>query len=227
MQKTEFIQWATQLAINYKPAADVLEKLKHVRVIAFVGPTGVGKTTLIHASGLPYVLSDVTRDKREGEKDDHDYHFKNNYEEILADIKQGQYVQFVINTNHEFYGTRANQYPDGGVCAMAIIAKAIPQFRTLGFADILPIYILPPSYVEWMHRIGSARSSDLEARFTEARESLPIALADPTYHFVLNDNIEDAVDDIKLIAEGKPIAEHRDFLARQTAELLIGRLGEV
>jgi hypothetical protein len=44
---------------------------------------------------------------------------------------------------------------------------------------------------------------------------------------VLNDNIEDAVDDIKLIAEGKPIAEHRDFLARQTAELLIGRLGEI
>lgn len=226
MTKEEFIKWATQLAINYKPSQEVLAKLLHLRVIAFVGPTGVGKTTLTHASGLPYILSDVTRDKREGEKDDHDYHFKNNYEEMLEDIKTGQYVQFVINTNHEFYGTRVTEYPDGGVCAMAIIAKAIPQFRTLGFADILPIYILPPSYVEWMHRIGTARSSDLEARFVEARESLPIALGDPKYHFVLNDNIEDAVEDIKQIAAGQPIAEHRDFLARQTAELLIGRLGE-
>lgn len=109
---------------------------------------------------------------------------------------------------------------------MAIIAKAIPQFRSLGFADILPIYILPPSYVEWIDRIGSVRHDDLQARFAEARDSLPLALEDPEYHFVLNDNLEDALNDIEKIIKGEPVSEHRVTLARQTAELLIGRLGD-
>ena len=226
MEKAEFIIWAKKLASSYQASAVVKDQLSHVRLIGFVGPTGVGKTTIIKKTGLPYVRSDVTRPPREGEKDGREYNFRTDYSGILEDIKQGRYVQFVINQNGEFYGTLATEYPEGGNCTMSIIARAIPQFRSLGFATVLPIYVLPPSYVEWMNRIGSVRSADLQARFAEARESLPIALEDPEYHFVLNDNIDDVMKDVDLIIKGEPVSEHRTSLARQTAELLIGRLGD-
>ncbi|MDQ2972883.1 MAG: hypothetical protein M3Q79_00155 [bacterium] len=226
MDKTEFITWARKLAMTYEPRTEVRDKLSHVRLIAFVGPTGVGKTTIIQSTELAYVKSDVTRHPRDGEKNGREYNFRDDYMQILDDIKNGRYVQFVINSNNEFYGTLADEYPEGGNCTMAIIAKAVPHFRNLGFADVLPIYVLPPSYVVWMKRIGSVRSEDLKARFVEARESLPIALDDSKYHFVLNDNLEDVLKDIDSIIKGEPVSEHRTSLARQTAELLIGRLGD-
>lgn len=226
MDKSEFITWAKNLASSYKASEAVRDQLSRVRLVAFVGPTGVGKTTIIKKTGLPYVRSDVTRDPRATEKDGREYNFRTDYSTILEDIKQGNFVQFVINQNGEFYGTRASEYPQGGNCTMSIIARAVPQFRSLGFASVLPIYVLPPSYVEWMKRIGQVRSADLQARFSEARESMPIALEDPTYHFVLNDNIDDAMKDVNLIIQGEPVSEHRSSLARQTAELLIGRLGD-
>lgn len=226
MEKSEFILWAKKLAATYQASAAVKEQLSHVRLIAFVGPTGVGKTTLMKKTGLPYVLSDVTREPRANEKNGREYNFRTDYMGILDDIKQGRYVQFVINQNGEFYGTLATAYPEGGNCTMSIIARAVPQFRSLGFASVLPIYVLPPSYVEWMNRIGSVRSADLQARFSEARESLPIALEDAEYNFVLNDNMDDALKDVELIIKGEPVSEHRTSLAKQTAELLIGRLGD-
>ncbi len=226
MEKAEFINHATKLAASYRSSQDVSEQLAHLRLVAFVGPTGVGKTALIKKVDLPYVLSDVTRSARADEKNSREYYFRTDYANILDDIKNGKYVQFIINSNQEFYGTLASSYPKGGVCTMAIIARALDQFRSLGFADILPIYILPPSYVEWMRRIGSVRGEDLQARLGEARESLPLALDDPKYHFVLNDSIDDAAKDILAIINGEPVLEHRSNLARQTAELLIGRLGE-
>lgn len=226
MDKAEFITWARKLAPTYQASEEVKKQLARIRLIAFVGPTGVGKDTLIKQMDIPYVKSDVTRLPREGEKDGREYNFRTDYDKLLEDIKSGLYVQFVVNANNEFYGTKSESYPQGGNCTMAVIAQAVAQFRTLGFADILPIYLLPPSYKEWMNRIGTVRSSDLQARFSEARRSLPIALSDPKYHFVLNDRLEDAVADVNAVIKGEAISEHRTTLARQTAELLIGRLGD-
>lgn len=175
--------------------------------------------------GLPYVASDVTRPAREGEKNGHEYYFRSDYFDMLDEIKRGEYAQFLVAHSNEFYGTRASSYPEGGAATMAIVASAIPMFRALGFKKVVPIYVLPPGYTEWMRRIGTGRIGDFDARMKEAAESLPIALADPDYHFVLNDNLELALQEIKTIIAGGKVSEHRNQLARSSADLLFGRLG--
>ena len=225
VEKKDFIEWATKLAAGYHPSEAVRQQLAQVDLIALVGPTGVGKTTIISRLGIPYIASDVTRPQRDGEKNGHEYFFRSDYYDILKEIKAGEYAQFLVAKNGEFYGTRASSYPPSGPAVMAIIASAIPTFRTLGFRKVIPIYILPPSYIEWMHRIGTDRVPDFAARMSEARESLPMAFADPSYHLVLNDSLDNAVAEVQAIIAGQPVPQHRIDLARSSADQLFGRLG--
>lgn len=225
MEKKDFIEWVQKLLPGYKANAEVVARLSAVELVALVGPTGVGKTTIMNKLELPYVPSDVTRLAREGEKDGHEYFFRTDYFDMLNDIKNGEYVQFLVSHSGEFYGTRASSYPDGGVATMAVVASAIPEFRRLGFKKVTPIYIMPPGYTEWMKRIGTGRVGDFSDRMKEAAESLPIALSDPQYHFVLNDNLVNAIGEVRTIIGGGKVSEHRDQLARSSADLLFGRLG--
>jgi guanylate kinase len=226
MEKKDFIVWASKMQHNYQPSDQVISRLANLDLIAIVGPTGTGKTTIIEKLGIPRVLSTVSRDKRPGEKNDVDYLFTEDYFKVIEQIKAGEFVQYLVSPNGEFYGTHIDSYPESGRCIMAIIAGAIPNFRSLGFRSITQIYIMPPSYIEWMRRIGTSRTKDLLTRISEARESLDLALSDDNYHYVLNDNIDNAVQDISLILSGKPINQHRTDLAMGTADLLLEHIGD-
>lgn len=226
MDKKDFIEWARKLADGYEPTSAVKDKLSKVNLLAIVGPTGVGKTTLINQLGIPTILSDVSRDMRDGEKNNHNYRFRTDYLEILKEIKTGLYAQFLVSGSGEFYGTHVDAYPDNGWCSMAIFATAIPNFRKMGFHSVVPVYIMPPGYVEWMRRIGSLRTGDIDARISESIISIKTALNDSEYKYVLNDNMELAVNDLKAIMKGEPIDQHRSQLARETADVLLERLGD-
>lgn len=225
MEKSDFIVWASKLQASYRPSKETLEKIANTHLIAVVGPTGVGKSTLIDELGIPEVLSDVSRSKRPDEKDDESYHFRSDYLSIIKDIKEGKYVQFVISPTGEFYGTRAEEYEQNGTCIMAIMASAIPVFKEVGFKKITQLYVMPPSYVEWMRRIGGVRTEDLLGRISEARGSLALALEDSNYQFILNDTIENALDDVVKILNDEEVNEHRQQLAIGTADVLLERIG--
>jgi len=224
MDKATFLRRAAVLQTDYSPSASLKQQLSSLVLAAFVGPTGVGKTTLMEACNLPHIYSDVTRATRPGEVDGREYFFRTDFGKMLAEIKAGQYAQFVINSNGEFYGTRGVNYPLSGLCSMAIIAEVIPKFRGLGFKQIIPLYILPPNYDEWMRRIGENRNTDLAPRLKEASQSLLIALSDPVYNFILNDKIENAARDVEAIVAGNQISKERVLLARRVAEELETRV---
>lgn len=226
MEKKDFIVWASRLQQSYVPSQDVLDKIAKIELIAIVGPTGVGKSTITDQINLPVVLSDATREKRPGERDGKSYNFVNNYLEIIDDIKQGRYVQFLISNSGEFYGTKIDSYPESGRCAMAVYANAVRNFYKIGFMNVIPFYIMPPSYVEWMRRIGGVRTKDLLSRISEARDSVLIALKAEDYNFILNDTIELAMRDIDLVLSGEPISERRTMLARGTADILLEKIGD-
>ena len=202
MDKQTFLQQATALQPQYKANQDVLAKLAQIDLLAIVGPTGVGKSTMTHRAGIPYIVADVTRPARQGEVEGVDYHFRTDYAALWEEISTGQFVQFVVQRNGEMYGTRISSYPSQGPCVMSVIATAIPSFQQLGFRSVRPVYIVPPSYSEWMHRISSHRDRDLELRLLEAKESLSFALSDPSYSFLLNDDLDRAVQTLQEISNG-------------------------
>lgn len=226
MEKKDFIVWASKMQLSYMPSEQVIKKLANIELITIVGPTGTGKTTIIEKLGIPQVLSTVSRDKRPKEKNNVDYYFTEDYFKVIEQIKAGEFVQYIVSPNGEFYGTHINSYPENGRCIMAIIAGEIPKFHKLGFKSITQFYIMPPSYIEWMRRIGTSRTKDLLTRISEARESVKMALLDDKYHFILNDNIDIALLDINHILEGNPVNQHRTDLAMGTADLLLEHIGD-
>lgn len=202
MDKQTFISQIRSLQSGYQPNQDVLDQLAAIKLIAVVGPTGAGKSTIVKQAGIPFVVGDTTRLPRETEVQGRDYNFRTDFDAVLAEIKNGEYVQFVIERESELYGTKSSSYPMGGVCAISIMATALSDFRNLGFGVIQPVYVVPPSHTEWMHRIATHKDKDLESRLMEAKESLKIALNDQSYVFIMNDNLESAVATLKSIMGG-------------------------
>lgn len=202
MDKQTVVDRLRDLQSSYQPNDQVRNQLASLTLIAVVGPTGAGKSTVVRHSGLPFVIGDTTRAPREGEVQGRDYNFRTDLNNLVGEIENGEFVQFVIQRETEIYGTRASSYPSTGVCAMSILASVIPVFKSIGFASVIPVYIVPPSHTEWMKRISAHRDKDLEARLLEAKESLNAALADPTYVFILNDDLNSAVGALQQVARG-------------------------
>ena len=227
MDKQDFIQWAEKLQDGYVLSDSTREHLSTVDLVAIVGPTGVGKTSIMRKLDVPMVIGDVTREQREGEKNGKDYLFRTDYLDIVTEIKAGVYVQFVISRSGEFYGTRSYSYPDEGSCTMAIVASVIPMFKQLGFRSVKQFYIMPPSYKEWMRRLSEQSRSDLLNRIDEARQSVSSAANNPDeYTFILNDDIDQAAKDIQTALDGNEIDPHRLQLAQDTANIILEYIGD-
>lgn len=227
MDKQDFIFWARKLRDSYQPSEAVARQLSEVDLVAIVGPTGVGKTTIIENLGIPFVKSDVTRPRRPYEKDNLTYNFRSDYEDIITELEHGEFVQFFVSEYDEFYGTHSRAYPQSGPACMAVVAELIEPFSKLGFKSITPIYIMPPSYAEWMRRIGDVRSDELKGRIVEARTSINyVQENDSKFHFVLNDNLELALKDVKAIINGDAPDARRSALASDTVDVLLRYLGD-
>lgn len=202
MDKQTVIANLAQKQASYQANETVLAQLAHIKLIAVVGPTGAGKSTVVRQSGLPFVIGDTTRAPRESEIQGRDYNFRTDLNNLVEEINGGEFVQYVVQRGSEVYGTRAVSYPASGVCAMSLLASVLPVFRKMGFASVVPVYIVPPNHTEWMKRISAHRDKDLESRLMEAKESLQVALADPSYVFILNDDLGSAVAALQAIARG-------------------------
>jgi guanylate kinase len=226
MDKQTLITRAQALVADYHANDAVLAQLSAVTLLAVVGPSGAGKSTISRRTGLPYVIGDTTRAMREGEMQGVDYNFRTNFEEVLNEIEAGEYVQFVIQRGSEIYGTKASSFPSSGACTMSVLASAVQDFYELGFGKVLPVYIVPPDYSEWMHRLSAHRDKDLEARLVEAKESLTLALADSRYVFILNDDMDTAVTALKNVANGK-VDANSSARARTVANTVYEHLQKV
>lgn len=219
MRHGEFLQILPELIVGYQPSPSVLAKIEQVQLLMVIGPSGVGKTTIINGLGIPYVPSDTTRGPRPGEQDGADMNFLSDHTQVIADIKGGKFVQAAVGPSGDFYATRASSYPDSGWATMPMVADVVPIIRKLGFKNTLSAFITPPSFEEWMRRMGSHHldGQQLQKRLAEAKRSFNFALGDPQTHFVLNDAVSDAVVQIKALLDGN-IDQKREALARQAAQ---------
>jgi guanylate kinase len=195
MTKEDFSIRLPELTRGYKAANDVAEQIGEISLLMIIGPSGVGKTSIIKNLSTPYVVADTTREMRENEQEGVDYFFRKDYEQIVQEIENQRFVQVAIGPSGDFYATRIDSYPKEGPAVYAVVADVVPMFRGLGFRKTFSAFIVPPSYEEWMRRwnFHGLPQQQLPGRLAEAKRSLNFAMHDDQMHFILNDILEDAV----------------------------------
>jgi guanylate kinase len=197
---------------SYRPAPGVLDRLKQVDFVAVVGPTSVGKSTVIKAAmerepSLHLVLNNTSRPPRPGEVDGVDYQFKTRAD-MEAKIARGEYVQVAPSVLGELYATPPEGYVTEGVSLMAVLADAIPNFRALPFRRMRIIFITPPSWEAWGQRLTAHGFTPEQRakRLDEAKRSLQFALTDPEVVIVITDDQATAAQDFADLALGRPMS---------------------
>jgi Guanylate kinase len=108
MEKQDFIKWARKLQHEYVPNETVQQQLQSLDLVAIVGPTGVGKSTIIDKLGIPHILSDVTRLPRPHEEQGKHYYFRSDYMQIIKEIKDGEFVQFLVSASGVLWNARSS-----------------------------------------------------------------------------------------------------------------------
>lgn len=191
-----------KVTTDYRPNEAVLEKLRGIDFVAIIGPTAVGKTTLINKlisqhPTVQLIVTDVSRPARHGERDGTDYHFRSRTQ-MLERIKRREYVNLAPSVTGDIYASHPGSYPTKGVGIMAVWADAIPYFRSLPFASFTPVYVLPPRWETLLARMAERQFTpdQLRGRLLEMRESLQFAISEQNLVFVINDDLEQAVSDL-------------------------------
>lgn len=225
MTREDFIKVLPDLVKDYQAPAQVLGRIRNIDLLMIIGGTGVGKTSIIKQLGIPYVVTDTTRPIRPEEINGLDYFFRTDYEQLITEIKGRNFVQVNIFSTGDFYGTRSSAYPEVGFAVYAVVADKIPLFRQLGFNETISAFVTPPDFLEWMGRLDrhNVESDQLASRLSEAKRSFQFALEDSQTHFILNEDVEKAVEQTKMLLAGTPDRE-RETHARAAAQLIYQEL---
>lgn len=204
---------------TYHPSQRAIDTLRRQRLIIFAGTAGAGKNAIMNGllkSGKYHdIVTSTTRLPRENngvmEQDGVDYHFLTT-EQAVEKLDAGEYLE-VAAVHEKINGVLASEIERaeqaGKMPIVDVDVQGVHTFKSLS-DDVIAIFVVPPSFEEWMRRIKSRydTEADFEAAWPVRRESaikeLEDALEQPYYHFLVNEDLDQAINS----AEG--IIEHGD-----------------
>jgi guanylate kinase len=196
---------------HYQPAPQVLNSLNQIDFAALVGPTAVGKTTLIKAAvaqepRLHMLVAGASRAPRPDEQEGVDFHF-GTLADMSARANNREYVTVVVGATSDLYTTALEDYAPGKTTIMAVLAHAMPVFRALPYRSFHTIFVVPPDVATWHERLNehSFTPEQLAQRLREAEISLSFALEDYDTRFLVNDDLAAATKDLITLALGEPL----------------------
>ena len=192
-------------------------------------PSGAGKTTICKklindVDNIDLSVSVTTRKKRKDEIEGKHYFFKNE-DEFNILIKENKFLEHA-NVFGCLYGTLKKEVLskiNKGIDVIVDIdwqgtrqiAKELPK-------DIVKVFILPPSMKELENRLGNRASENKEnfnKRMSEAKKEISHY---KEYDFVIvNNDLQIAVDQIKLILFSERLRRHRQLTLNNTIKKLI------
>lgn len=180
-------------------------------VFVFAGPSGVGKSSLIHRlmddfpNRFHFSVSHTTREPRDGEVDGMDYNFVDSdvFEDMIA---RGDFVEHA-KVHGNYYGTSfaavKKVLSTGGACFLDLDVQGVETLRTTRGLTWEPrfIWIAPPSLDALRDRLknrGTETESTVKMRLdTATREMTYAATRDVFDLTVINEDFETAYVELR------------------------------
>jgi guanylate kinase len=222
---------------DYKPSAATIELVQNTPILLLVGVSGAGKGSikqkLLDIGKYHHIVSHTTRPPRENdgvmEQEGRDYHFINlaDAEKMLDD---GAFVEAKMYSGN-VYGTSAIEiqraHDEHKIALTDIEVQGVAEYETIT-DSVQALFVLPPSYEVWQQRLKSRYEDDIDPedirrRMQTAKTELHEALQKDYFRFVINDNLDQAVEAADAIAHGAPAGRESDA-ARALAQDLLSKL---
>jgi len=180
------------------------------KLIVISGFSGVGKGTVVKRIIEKYndcvvSVSATTREPREGEEHGIHYFFlsKDEFEGMISNDKLLEYAKYVDN----YYGTPidfVNDKLNNGINVILEIEMqgALEVKKKVNNAKL--VFILPPSAEVLKNRLigrGTETKEVISKRLSRAAEE--VVFIDKYEYYVVNDNLEECVEDIRSIIDDR------------------------
>lgn len=227
-----------EVALAKQQISDSHKQLvESVNLVLIVNPTSAGADTvinkLVETGDYQRLITDTTRPKRVNdgvaEQNGVEYFFISE-SQMLNDIKQGNYLEAALVHNQHVYGTSIREL----IKAKAHGKIAIANIQADGAAavhSVKPnaqiIFLLPPSWDEWLRRWlvrGEMSQDERLNRFRGSHRELELAMQRDYYKYVINDDLEDAVNQIRNIIDFGDYSEQQHQAGKDLAWHLLGLL---
>lgn len=182
------------------------------RLFVISGPSGVGKgtivTEIVKRSDVLLSVSATTREPGKGEKNGINYWFmtRGDFEKL---IKEDQFLEYA-DVFGNLYGTRKDKTEELLTEQKPVILEIDVQGGLQvkqKHPDAVMIFVLPPSDDELKRRIetrGRDSEETIKKRLAKAQKEIEIG-KEHYCHFVVNDNLNDAVDEVLKIIEDQDL----------------------
>lgn len=203
-----------EVLANYRPSPDSLSVLNDVQLLILQGITGSGRNTiidkLVERGVCQQIVSDTTRPPkiRNGvmEQNGVQYYFRSE-EDVLADLRAGKYLEAELIHDQQVSGISIRELQrvnDADKISVNEVAReGVENIRALK-PDAAFAFVIPPNYDVWMQRLVAREAmsqEELRNRMNSAVLEIHEALTKPYFYFIVNDDLEAAVDDISKIAQ--------------------------
>jgi guanylate kinase len=223
---------------GYKISSHGLSVLNQTVFWPLVAPTSVGRNTviklLVESGEFYFIRSDTTRPPRVNngllEQNGREYWFKS-VGQFIAGLEKGEYIEAALIHNQQLSGISVRELKR----ALSEKKLVVTDLETVGARNLhklktqlQAIYLLPPSFHEWMARLNKRGLMSLDEqrrRLISAVDELNEAATHDFYQFVVNDELEQAAARIKQIVvsgHNEPFAQKkgRDLALLLRAQLI-------
>ena len=224
---------------SYKPSAKAVDILRRQRLVIFAGVSSAGKNTIMNkllATGKYHdIVTSTTREPRENngimERDGVDYHFLTT-EQALAKLQAGEYIE-VASVHERINGVLVSELEKaeaaGKIPIIDVDVQGVKTFKKLS-DDVIAIFVVPPTFEEWLSRMKK-RYDTLEefeevwpVRRQSALMELEEVLHEPYYHFIVNEDLNQAVNSAEKIITSGDVFSQEDIRYRALVEDLLAEL---
>lgn len=219
---------------HYKMSDTASKLLLEIPFVLMVAASGSGRNTIIQrllqTGNYHNVISDTTRPIRvkDGVPVEHngvEYFFRSE-EEILADLKAGEFVEAALIHNQQVSGVSVREIIKAHKAGkIAITDIEVQGCRTIMKAkpNTTAIFVLPPSFEESLARISKRSNLPKEELINRIRTTiaeLDVALEDDKFVFVINDDLDEAVRTVDEIVRHGVRHENMEHIAKDLAAKL-------